>query len=355
MKKVLNVLFSTTRQWNPGDEFILIGVINIIKNAFGVEINPIIFNRNPQIRPTHGKNRLRLNTVVKFLTGKSIFPKFLDNSVTENMDLSCIDLAVFAGSPEWYGERTAEFYNICLNNNIPTLYVGVGLGEKLNKLYPYECELLSKAQLITARDENTTEYLSKFGAKFISCPALLSSSTSREVREVKRIGLIYATSKVAECNNIDAKTYSYLYEIYNQLIAKYKGIYDFEFVAHYITEIPYFYKEFPGEVIRYSYDAKDYFEIYNKYDLVVGTRVHGVGVAASMGIPGVMVAHDVRSKTVGGFLGELIYINEHIDDALNKIKNRIENINQLSKNIIEHKEAVMDDYMNTLASCNLKL
>ena len=45
----MNIVFSTTRQWNPGDEFILLGCINLLKKQLG-EFNPIIFNRNPQIR-----------------------------------------------------------------------------------------------------------------------------------------------------------------------------------------------------------------------------------------------------------------------------------------------------------------
>ncbi len=45
-----NVLISTTRQWNPGDEFIMLGCLNILKEIYGDNINPIIFNRNPDIR-----------------------------------------------------------------------------------------------------------------------------------------------------------------------------------------------------------------------------------------------------------------------------------------------------------------
>ena len=45
-----NILISTTRQWNPGDEFIMMGSLNIMKELYGNIINPIIFNRNPDIR-----------------------------------------------------------------------------------------------------------------------------------------------------------------------------------------------------------------------------------------------------------------------------------------------------------------
>lgn len=52
-----NILVSTTRQWNPGDEFILLGSLNIMKNILGKDnINTIIFNRNPDIR-VGGENK----------------------------------------------------------------------------------------------------------------------------------------------------------------------------------------------------------------------------------------------------------------------------------------------------------
>lgn len=41
----MHILASTTRQWNPGDEFILLGVRNLIGEATWS-----IFNRNPEIK-----------------------------------------------------------------------------------------------------------------------------------------------------------------------------------------------------------------------------------------------------------------------------------------------------------------
>jgi hypothetical protein len=46
---VKNIVFSTTRQWNPGDEFILAGVRRIFARV-GLNYNAIIFNRNPDVR-----------------------------------------------------------------------------------------------------------------------------------------------------------------------------------------------------------------------------------------------------------------------------------------------------------------
>src|SRR5579872_6910260 len=52
VQRRLNVAFSTSRQWNPGDEAILFGVLNIFR-SLRIEINPVIYNRNPDVRSMH--------------------------------------------------------------------------------------------------------------------------------------------------------------------------------------------------------------------------------------------------------------------------------------------------------------
>ena len=47
---MINIVFSTTRQFNPGDEFILYGIINILHDVMKKKaFNSIIYNRNPDI------------------------------------------------------------------------------------------------------------------------------------------------------------------------------------------------------------------------------------------------------------------------------------------------------------------
>jgi len=46
----MNILVSSTRQWNPGDEFIFFGVQNLLKEALkGQRINWILYDRNPDL------------------------------------------------------------------------------------------------------------------------------------------------------------------------------------------------------------------------------------------------------------------------------------------------------------------
>ncbi|MEJ7712218.1 MAG: hypothetical protein WKF84_20740 [Pyrinomonadaceae bacterium] len=52
----LNILFSTTRQWNSGDEFILFGVRQLLHDL-GLQYNAIIYNRHPSITPRRSKSK----------------------------------------------------------------------------------------------------------------------------------------------------------------------------------------------------------------------------------------------------------------------------------------------------------
>ncbi len=341
----MNIVFSTTRQWNPGDEFILMGAINLLKEYFG-EFNPVIYNRNPQTR------RARKYDVVKAIDktlGGEVIEKFLDNSVKDGMDLSFADMIVFAGSPEWRGRRVKSLYEYAQKYNIPTIFLGIGTGGKFHfedeSFSDLEREIFKKSKVITVRDHTTQDGLSGLDARYIPCPALLSATKEREVKEVKKIGVMYATDKAVKNNNVSTETYEYIMSLYRELLDKYKGKYEIEFVAHYIDELPEFKNDFLGEKINYSYDSKDYVDIYGKFDLVIGTRVHGIGISASQGIPGVMLAHDFRADTVKGFKGELVKIGADktvFFDAIEKIISDIEN---KSKELIEHKKEVKENYL----------
>ena len=47
----LNIVFSATRQFNPGDEFILYGIMNLLHDVMENEsFNAVIYNRNPDIK-----------------------------------------------------------------------------------------------------------------------------------------------------------------------------------------------------------------------------------------------------------------------------------------------------------------
>ncbi len=364
-KRILNVVFSTTRQYNVGDEFILRGILNIFENtAFccdGGGINPIIFNRNPDIRKG-GRldNPLKKKAITnRRFHGKGLLRSFLDmdfydNSIRDDSDWSNIDLIVFAGTPEWYGRRSAVLYKKSREYNIPMLFLGIGVGEEgiEHKLKAFELASLKNAECITVRDVKAEKLLRKYGARLLTCPSIICGKKSKLVERVKRIGLIYSCSKVSENNNITESTYQYMKKMYRLLIKKYGNSqnsqecrYVFELICHYVEELDYVNVDFPGVRYRYSYDSGQYEEIYLNYDLVIGCRVHGIAIAASLGIPGISMAHSIRSDTVRHLGAELIDMNKNnVDSALCIIEEAINSVSERSVKLREIREKACLEY-----------
>ena len=166
MKK--NILFSTTRQWNPGDEFILLGVINILKEILK-DFNPIIYNRNPSIRPKYSYLNFLYNS--RFFSNRFFLLKsqlesffrigFYDNSFKDYTSLDFMDTVIFAGTPEWFGARLLPLYKKLLNYEKPILFLGIGTALENKKIKPIYDKVLNKAKLITTRDELTYKFLRK--------------------------------------------------------------------------------------------------------------------------------------------------------------------------------------------------
>jgi polysaccharide pyruvyl transferase WcaK-like protein len=344
----MNVVFSTTRQWNPGDEFILMGCINLLREHLG-DFNPIIFNRNPQTR------RARKYDIIKGidkLAGKDFVEKFLDNSVKERPPLDYADLVVFAGSPEWRGRRMVKLYESILELDIPAIFLGIGTSGPFSfndtHFTSAEQEVFKRARLITTRDSTTQNGLQPLETHQLPCPALLSSRDEHTIKSVNRIGLMYGTDSAVASNNVSSETYRYMMDMYQQILEEFGSETEIEFVSHYIDELSPFRRDFPGQVLRYSYDAKDYLDIYGRYDLVIGYRVHGIGISASMGIPGIMFSHDPRAATVKGFKSEMVDVGTPYSQLRETIYDTMQNIESKSQALQAHKTKTCAEYLKLL-------
>lgn len=342
----MNIVFSTTRQWNPGDEIILLGCRQLLEQL-GVDCNPLIFNRNPQIRHRGRWRRLWDRQ------------PFLDNSVKNGMDLSGVDLVVFAGSPEWRGARLRPLYRAILKHQLPCVFLGIGsnrpIGFDRDHFSADEMEVFRNARLITCRDSWTTTALQPLGAHQISCPALLSSPHSSRRIALRRIGLIYGTSEATTGNHLSVETAIYLRSLYRDLLSRYGQRYQFEMVAHYIDELVPAAREWPELPLRYSYDSLDYLGIYGRYDLVIGPRVHGIGAAASQGVPGIHLSHDARGETTRGFGARAIKVGAGfdevaalVDDAATGLAEHSQTLLQLRMDVLQQYRAVLEPVLRSL-------
>jgi len=134
--------------------------------------------------------------------------------------------------------------------------------------------------------------------------------------------------------------------LYRALIETYKNRYDIELICHYIDEIPLARRDFENIPLRYSFDASDYFDLYRRYDYVVGPRVHGIGAAASVGVPGLAFLHDYRGSTCEGFLAELVTNMKDGPGVLAALEKGIAEAAAKSQSLSQHKKATMEAYVN---------
>ncbi len=348
-------MYSATRQWNPGDEFILAGSIELLKSVIG-EHNVILYNRHPDIHPLCGEGRFRrvrenwkypeLNELEKDMK-----IGFFDNSVKFDSDLNYVDFAVVAGSPECFNKRCENFFQHIIKNNIPMLAIGVGYAD------PYTPEWINsiyrKSLLVTARAESVTEALKKnnhISAQFRPCPALFCIPVGQEkkITDVKKIGLVFVVSDKdsVSCQYVKEDTYNFVLELYHNILQNIDSC-QIEIICHYIDEIAVAYREFGryGVNIRYSYSSEKYADIYSEFDCVLSPRVHGCGISSSLGIPNIHITHDkLRSSTVLGFKSRLLTTDTEISNAVGLLENVICHAAVESQQLIQYKQRTFAEY-----------
>jgi hypothetical protein len=141
----INILVSSTRQWNPGDEFIFFGVRNLLEKAIGDrKINWILYDRHPDLNVNGFKKRIHRNNL-------------LHNSFHKH-NSRFLDLAVIAGTPEWFGPPLIQFYDAVIKSNLPLFLIGVGYIDAPIKFSARELHCFQKlAQVITTRDEYASQ------------------------------------------------------------------------------------------------------------------------------------------------------------------------------------------------------
>ena len=339
---IKNVLYSTSRQWNPGDEFILMGTIKIMSKVIGPH-NVIIYNRNPDVRHP------------MILKTKDFFHlAFNDNSLKTDTDCSFIDLAVFAGTPEWCNELCNNLYKHISESNLPTLFIGLGSNNR--HMNPVIREVLSKSLYISFRDKKLkiSENIPLPPIIYRACPAMLCVSIGQEkkIDKIKTVGLGFAVNrKYSVVNNcVGDDVYEYIKGLYVDFIEKYKEVYKIYIICHYIDELPIAHKVYDDyDVdILYSYNSSDYQSIYSNIDVLISPRVHGCGIASSLGIPSISIMHDNRATTTEMFMSESVDINTSYDDVFTLFEKIAVDASKINEKLIKYKREVFDSYVGDI-------
>jgi len=350
------ILYSTTRTWNPGDEFILFGVRNLINDLLP-QHNALIWDRNPDLHPQLFFRTVDVTiergqaTEQHKLPGDLILKPFANrsnNSWRPKHGLDHVDYCIFAGTPEWLGSMVSPLTEAVAASAVPVAYLGVGAFEgiwnfKIKNFPANDRRLLERAALVTARDRRVATMLAPLPVTELPCPALFAAPDAR-IRDGKRIALCVSSGVKGARQPIARNSYDFALALYRRLAEKY----DCALVCHYSEEVAHLRGLLPETVdIRYSYDAGDYAAIYDDFDLTVTTRVHGAGMCASLGIPGFVIAHSARTDTVRGFLSEIL---DPTKDTIDAVVARIDgfDVAQASAALVAHKQQTKSAYQTLL-------
>lgn len=343
---VENILVSSTRQWNPGDEFIWFGVRRLFEASFKRKMNYLLWNRNPDV-------------FVEGWANPQIKPKLYTNCLNSPV-IDLIDRVVLAGSPEWLGRPLEDVYrSLLVRKNVPLYAIGVGSGISGVILSDYEHEVLTRPNaVVICRQENLREALQYQGVQraiALPCPALFSASKFKEFERLSdesklscKIGLIAQADAVS-----NQAVSSNLYQSCQNLLQS-PAIKEFEtdIICFYIDEFLKFARHKSNVSVRYAYQSEDYEALISDYDVIISTRLHGAIHALSMGVPAALVSDgNYRIESAAGMFSELLPVFPNFelayDWAANFLKDRM--THTFSKRMHQFKTGVFTRYLSLLA------
>ena len=278
-------------------------------------------------------------------------PIFPEDRLLDLIRDESIDAVVFAGTPEWMVYKLLPLYEKLAAYQGPIIFLGVGFHEGFEQIGSYAAvhdiykRIFKKADVFAVRDSNLLEFVKpEIKATLLPCPALLCAEQHSLRQKVKKIGFsLQAPQNAARVNFVPDDIYNYSLDLLKAL----SNHYEVEVVCHWIEDLICLQRDLGDQFnLRYSYDACDYLDIYDNYDLVISTRVHGSAMAASLGIPTFTISHSARTDTVKGFLSTIISPANPIADVVQAVGSMAPD--QASNRLIAHKLDTIMSYRRLL-------
>lgn len=312
----MTVLVSTTRQWNPGDEFIFWGVKKLLNLEYCA-----IFDRNPDL---NGIN----------VTGNSLGKGSIDP----------FDYVVMAGTPEWFGGKLEPLFKEIQRTKKPVYFIGVG-GNNFN-LSELDKSVLVGAEIIIARDMDTKKMIERNIRREVHClpcPSLFCVGRAPKVKSINKIGFVIQNPDSPHGHAVDESIFRLSLDLLNHL----KDVYDVSVICHYFKEL---YLDIPGVNKVYSYMAEDYPNIYKKFDFIISTRLHGCLLSASLEIPTILINDNERCTST---IATVHSIKKCL--SVDGVKSMLQNFNLENwyEDICMIKRNTLAEYSKYFATCKL--
>ena len=296
MPKLPTILFSTTQEFNPGDEIILMGIEQLLAAA-GVHYQKNIYDRNP----AHKQQRLdALNR-----SGKQ-----------------AVDYVIFAGTPEWCSEfpnlndllkgpYNARFFARILRlrqtdrSNDPLLsyilkqrtrcsFLGVGSSKPPVATHKIDRILRELSDLFIVRDQQTASCFEPYQPQQAPCPAFFCSDQTVPRRTLNKIGI---TLQAPHSNLIrmNRSGFEYAMKTFHEVQAHFNNV---ELICHSEKDAEYLKKMTSHTKINIISNGTSLLTTYHRFDAILSTRLHGCVAACSLGIPTFQLWHGLRMSTL---------------------------------------------------------
>lgn len=268
----MNILISTTTNWNVGDDFIRMGVQHLLDEVYP-DANYIHYDRNP-------------NNFISFPDNQTPKKYQLGNIMTGTIDWDSIDLVVLAGSPEFLHEPLQPIYEGLLTRpEIPLWAIGVGYTypQLLKRLTVAEKTVLSRPTTkIIVRQHDLKKILLEQGVtneiNVLPCPAIFCNGEYSSNNSKDKLFII------------DEK-----YSVVGGDIA---------------TASIDFFKQQNGNNIFFDSDPYRFLKKIRQYGIVISQRLHGAIAALSCGAYVECISEDYRVKSAIKLFNPILSCND---------------------------------------------
>lgn len=265
----LNIWVSTTLHHNYGDQVIELGVSQVLAKAFGTEyynFNKIWYNRAYDLQILEEGRRPRPFTVGNY----------------DNDGRMKYDLAVVAGSPEFFGPPMESFYQTVLDYDMPLIALGVGTTWDHLSLCELSRKVLSrKNTFVTARGPRARDIINRDLGQTkvvaLPCPSIFAASH----RAIPRLSVgAVAQTLGQDFTAVPESTHQGL-DRADEILCVHKN--------------DFYYFQRKGFSPRIFSSVGHMMQTIGQYKKIMSTRLHGALAAVSLGIPTVVV-HDQNER-----------------------------------------------------------
>jgi len=318
----MKILFVSTVDHNPGDDFIRWGQIHLLEDALDSFDFDVMHKHDP--RTAYEGFTKRESDPHRFIA-PLLFRSF--SALTSRRDLLAeADVVVFAGTPFVWSQKTwllpsttanAEWNGATWNRLFkefpekPVLNIAAGTSVQAvepegvilrrRRLAAFLLQAARRARLTTARDRATACVLSTLGVDVpcLPCTSLWASTGMGMAPEPPKyiaVNFMPHGTHPARGKSTEPEAWR---TTFTHVVSALSREHQLCFLCHSTEEYEAALEYFPDYDVFYSSDSRELLKRYGRAYYTVSNRIHGAGGAASFGRPALGIGNDSRISLLG--------------------------------------------------------